>query len=320
MPLPRRQKSIYFLNLNIENARCFTETQELHLVDSKGRPAQWTLLVGDNGVGKSTLLQCLAWMRPTPYYPAGENKQAGIQPWLYDQDPPIMIRLLRDRASRTVLQAELVEVPDLVSCHSSTKRVRTGIEIRAKNNKFTGAKLTVNEPATTVEPFVITYAANRHMGHQNADELSDSEPVDLLQTDSTELVDAADVLSKPKFQSLSRISHCISGGYWISRGVVNGYIRGDTPSSSKQRCCTGVGCVCKGKLAAVSATCIVLTVSVPRSVSSVRKLCTGRSSAVRLRDALARAAGERLAGATTERRRCSPACGSWSSKSSGASF
>ena len=81
----------------------------------------------------------------------------------------------------------------------------------------------------------------------------------------------------------------------------------------QQRCCSGVGSVCEAKLAPVSATCIVLTLSVPRSVSSVRKLCTGRSSAVRLRAALARAAGERLAGATTERRRCSPACGSCSS-------
>ena len=27
-------------------------------------PIQWTLILGDNGVGKTTLLQCLAWMKP----------------------------------------------------------------------------------------------------------------------------------------------------------------------------------------------------------------------------------------------------------------
>ena len=64
MPAKHRQKSIYFLSLEIENARCFAEKQVLHLVDSNDRPARWTLLVGDNGVGKTTLLQCLAWMRP----------------------------------------------------------------------------------------------------------------------------------------------------------------------------------------------------------------------------------------------------------------
>ena len=152
--------------------------------------------MGDNGVGKSTLLQCLAWMRPTPYYTPGTDKQEGIQPWLHDQDPPSMARLLRDGTSRTVLKAEMVEVPDLASCRSSTARVRTGIELFASDNKFSDARRTVNEPAKTVEPFVITYAANRHMGHQNADEFSNNEPIDLLQQDSTELIDAADVLSR----------------------------------------------------------------------------------------------------------------------------
>ena len=201
MPL-RRQKSIYFLNLEIENARCFTERQELRLVDSNGCPARWTLLVGENGVGKSTLLQCLAWMRPTPYYPPGKDEQTGIQPWLHDQSPRDMARLLRDGASRTGLQAEMVELPDLASGRASSTRVRTGIKLYAEDNQFADARRTTNEPDTTVEPFVITYAANRFMGHQNAEELSVSEPVDLLQTDSTELIDVADVLSQLDYSAL----------------------------------------------------------------------------------------------------------------------
>ena len=204
MPLPRQQKSIYYVGLKIENARCFTETQELRLVDSNGCPARWTLLVGENGVGKTTLLQCLAWMRPTPYYPHGKDGQTGIQPLLHDQNPPCMARLLRDGARRTALRAEMVEGPDLASCRSSNACVRTGIEIDAEDNEFAGARLPrgLNEPATTVEPFVITYAANRYMGHQNADDLPDSEPVDLLRTDRTELVDAADVLSQLDYSAL----------------------------------------------------------------------------------------------------------------------
>ncbi|MCY3818415.1 MAG: AAA family ATPase [Gammaproteobacteria bacterium] len=212
MPPRRRQKSIYFLGLTIENARCFTETQELRLVDSNRCPARWTLIVGDNGVGKSTLLQCLAWMRPIPYYPPAKDEQRGIQPWLHDQDPPDMARLFRDGASRTALRAEMVEALDLASRPSST-RVRTGIELYATDNEFAGAQLTVNKPAATVEPFVITYAANRHMGHQNAEELSNSQPVDLLQTDSTELIDAASVLS--------RLDHSALKGNVQSEGRLN---------------------------------------------------------------------------------------------------
>ena len=65
MPKPRRfDPPFYFTKLSIENVRAFGERQELKLVDADGRPAPWTLIVGDNGVGKTTLLQCLAWMRP----------------------------------------------------------------------------------------------------------------------------------------------------------------------------------------------------------------------------------------------------------------
>ena len=202
MPAKRRQRAIYFLSLEIENARCFAEKQVLHLVDSNGRPARWTLLVGDNGVGKTTLLQCLAWMRPTPYYPPGKDTQAGIQPWLHDQDPPFMAKLLRDGACSTKLQAEMVEIPTLASCRPSTVRVKTGIKLSASNNKLANVQRTVNKPEKTVEPFVITYAANRYMGNQNAEELSESEPGDLLHEDSTELIDAADVLSQLDYSAL----------------------------------------------------------------------------------------------------------------------
>ena len=202
MPAERRQESIYFLGLEIENTRCFAEKQVLHLVDSNGRPARWTLLVGDNGVGKTTLLQCLAWMRPAPYYPPGKDTQAGIQPWLHDQDPPDMAKLLRDGARTTGLQAKMVKIPTLASGIPSTARVRTGIAISARDNTFDDAWRTENEPDTTVEPFVITYAANRYMGDQNAEHLCESEPGDLLREDSTELIDAANVLSTLDYSAL----------------------------------------------------------------------------------------------------------------------
>lgn len=202
MSTQRRQKSIYFLSLEIENARCFAEKQVLHLVDSERRPARWTLLVGDNGVGKTTLLQCLAWMRPTPYYPLGKDTQEGIQPWLHDQDPPEMAKLFRDGARRTSLRAKMVELPNLAASLPSAVRVETGIRLSARNNKFEDVERTVNNPKKTVEPFIITYAANRYMGNQNADELSESQPGDLLHQDSTELVDASDVLSKLDYSAL----------------------------------------------------------------------------------------------------------------------
>ncbi|MFN8511352.1 MAG: AAA family ATPase [Chloroflexia bacterium] len=54
----------YFLWLAVRNFRCFGPRQELDLSDGKGRPSQWTIILGENGVGKTTLLQCLVALEP----------------------------------------------------------------------------------------------------------------------------------------------------------------------------------------------------------------------------------------------------------------
>lgn len=60
---PAKQPA-YFLSLSVENIRCFGPEQTLDLSDGQGRPAPFTILLGDNGTGKSTLLQLLVKMRP----------------------------------------------------------------------------------------------------------------------------------------------------------------------------------------------------------------------------------------------------------------
>jgi AAA domain, putative AbiEii toxin, Type IV TA system len=51
---------IYFLSLTVENVRCFGPAQTLDLSDGQGRHAPWTIILGENGLGKTTLLTCLA--------------------------------------------------------------------------------------------------------------------------------------------------------------------------------------------------------------------------------------------------------------------
>ena len=60
MARSQQQPMIYFSSLELENVRCFGERQVLELTDERGRPARWTLILGENGVGKTTLLECLA--------------------------------------------------------------------------------------------------------------------------------------------------------------------------------------------------------------------------------------------------------------------
>jgi energy-coupling factor transporter ATP-binding protein EcfA2 len=54
------KSGVYFLSLTVENVRCFGPAQTLDLSDGHGRHAPWTIILGENGLGKTTLLTCLA--------------------------------------------------------------------------------------------------------------------------------------------------------------------------------------------------------------------------------------------------------------------
>ena len=64
---PTTPPPAYFLSLSLENVRSFGEKQTISFAREDGRPAQWTIILGDNGAGKTTVLKGLAVLRPMKY-------------------------------------------------------------------------------------------------------------------------------------------------------------------------------------------------------------------------------------------------------------
>ncbi|WP_434685038.1 AAA family ATPase [Pseudanabaena minima] len=60
--LKNEDPPVYLLSMEVEDLLCFKERQTLNLSNKDGHPAQWTVILGNNGVGKTTLLRCLAGM------------------------------------------------------------------------------------------------------------------------------------------------------------------------------------------------------------------------------------------------------------------
>jgi energy-coupling factor transporter ATP-binding protein EcfA2 len=76
----------YLLSLSVENIRCFGPEQTLSLQREDGSPAMWTVLLGENGVGKTTLLQLIAGSMPheTPINQLttdANNDEPNFIPW-----------------------------------------------------------------------------------------------------------------------------------------------------------------------------------------------------------------------------------------------
>ena len=194
MPGSRRlDPPFYFTKLSIENVRAFGERQELKLADEDGRPAPWTLIVGDNGVGKTTLLQCLARMRPRfnppPDEPGGppdgrgksadeQGKALPIEPELAaEEENNVLAALVRSGNEATAkLEADLSFGVHLRDHGGDLSRcLSTSFSVKRANGKVTDVQpdARVNDvPADgeaaeaaighdVEEPLVLGYGAGR---------------------------------------------------------------------------------------------------------------------------------------------------------------
>ncbi len=203
MTNPRQSPAIYFKSLELKNIRCFGGDHKLDLIQEDGSPAQWTLILGNNGVGKTTVLQCLALMRPVP--DLGEdnkNIKIGITPALQDGENAVFERLLRHhQIDNSVITAKLVQgvlLTELDSQSNKTEEIFTTSTFGGDENgelEKTDSSGTRGEGDTKL-PLVIAYAANRFQAKSYLDISYDAyDPASTL-TGITELIDVEDFLTE----------------------------------------------------------------------------------------------------------------------------
>lgn len=216
MPTSRQQPLIYFHSLELENVRCFGERQVLKLTDEQGRLAQWTLLLGDNGGGKTTLLQCLAWMRPVPTFSPkerepGEGEPDTIEPVLNDAENEELSSLLRVGTEVTLeLKATLSTGQALGTAKKTSHRIETGIRLVGKNEQLQGRTLTTNsfppglDKLALFELPIFAYGAARRMGFANFDRGEFSDSLASLFSTAAELYDAEEILLRLDYLAARR--------------------------------------------------------------------------------------------------------------------
>jgi len=182
----------YFLSMSVENARCFGPKQTIDVSDGHGRPAQWTVILGDNNTGKTTLLQCFVALEPTK---------------LYDQEtlvPKLFVERERFNLFRGIKPEKIIISGK--ACYGA--RISTLEKVfRIKNIEVVHEERSGFSETYSPENFgglkCYGYGASRIMGESS---LSDKEPIDptaSLFKDDVELINAEEWLLQADYSAKS---------------------------------------------------------------------------------------------------------------------
>lgn len=197
---------MYYLSLEIQNIKCFGDRQTLNLSNKHGGPAPWTLLIGDNGVGKTTLLRCIAWMRPGEDQDPNLRKEGKItvKPILDNlEDISEYEKLFRnDGVIESFVSAKLSDGIEIdANSVSPEKILEHGLTITGENGKLETLERKVAHVAEFNEPNLFAYSATRHMEYDNLEKSELADPVYNLFSESGDLYDAEHVLLNLDYQA-----------------------------------------------------------------------------------------------------------------------
>jgi hypothetical protein len=162
----------YFYSMGVRNVRCFGPEQILDLHTEDDRVAKWTVILGDNGVGKTTLLQCLHALEPLamdlePGTLAGTVARSSYwTTWGRTNRTPHDV-LARERSAATELRADIAVDSHLGQTPSSRITFRESWQAnRRAGRQYSSLELTM---------FACGYGASRKPGAEaQASQASDN--------------------------------------------------------------------------------------------------------------------------------------------------
>lgn len=164
----------YFYSLELEGINCFKDKQTLDLSDEKGNYSPWTIILGDNGTGKTTLLRVLDRMQPST---------------LNDSYYVPIIWAFNSILMSTKASIKLKVNDDIKEFQVKENRENNSSFITSGNSNF---------------PFLLSYGASRRMS--KSENLSSNEEGNLkitsLFNDSIELINAEEWFLQKEWASI----------------------------------------------------------------------------------------------------------------------
>jgi len=147
---------IYYKKLYIENIRTFGKGQEINLNDKNNKPYMWNVIIGDNGIGKTSILKSLAlpliqlWGNPDWNW----NFKLKTYERYNSQDPKIEIDFEYNNEIQKIEDSLLINV--LIS--------KNNLQHTFKNTNINSLEQSVIEKYYKDSFVLFAYGASRHIG------------------------------------------------------------------------------------------------------------------------------------------------------------
>ncbi|MDQ8015234.1 MAG: AAA family ATPase [Flavobacterium nitrogenifigens] len=223
---------LYFSTLEVKNVKCFDDqSQILDLRRRDGSISPWTIILGDNGIGKTTLLKCLAWMSPVQAPEVNEDivnigkallsedvdiekicnatgldkdvfllQDSGrlqVKPYMDDfEDEEEYEKIMRNGKNvETHIVATFCKNISLGESTLSENEFSIGMKLQKEDGKLTIVEPQLHETEEYIVPNIYAYSASRHIATKNLDNAILKNPLYNLFSTSSDLYDAEQLLS-----------------------------------------------------------------------------------------------------------------------------
>jgi hypothetical protein len=161
------------------------------------------LILGENGVGKTTLMQALAVMRPIPALEDQSSiKNNPGRPTLSEAELSThendgIMHFIRRGGTRTSMMTAVLEA-------EGGTALEIAVEIRGSTNKLESATFAPASHALRSEgPLVVGYSAGRHVGNRNLLDVAKRDATGPLFSNAIDLYDAEDIIEKLDYAAKS---------------------------------------------------------------------------------------------------------------------
>ncbi len=196
-PLPT--DAPYFYSLTLENIRCFADKQTLDLSDGNGNAARWTVILGENGTGKTTILQALAMLQPEKDFTNDlddTHLKSPIKRYSANLTPVSITNFpLRFDSYSTDQQGKITGL----ICIGTKDKVQLLFDISFWSQGFGIGHSLLLEDTFWAERLIINgYGAKRHIGVASWEKYRSTNSTTSIFEPTTELINAAEWLRSAK--------------------------------------------------------------------------------------------------------------------------